>query len=219
LTLADLRVGEVLRAIDASGRRAHTTVLVTTDHGFKKVEKYVYANVVLKHAGLLQTAGATIAKCAAYTGSQGGIAFVYITDPARRAELLPKLKELFAKAEGVAQVLDADTEAHALGMPTPAENEGMGDLILYPKDGYAFSGAANGELEAGPALNYGGTHGYSANDPELDGIFVASGAGIRKGVKLARVRNLDIAPTIAHLLGLEMPPMEGKAMTEILSEK
>ena len=217
LALADRLVGDLLRAIDTSGRRAQTTVIVTTDHGFKKVDKYLYANVALKKAGLLRTAGATIAQCDAFAGTQGGIAFVYVTDPARRAELLPKLKELFATTEGVAQVIDAATGAQAHGMPTPDENTGMGELILYPKPGYAFNAVATGDDIVGPSTNYGGTHGYNSADPELDGIFLASGAGIKKGVKLDRVRNLDVAPTIAHLLGVELPGADGRPIEAMLA--
>jgi predicted AlkP superfamily pyrophosphatase or phosphodiesterase len=215
LALADRLVGELLRAIDASGQRAQTTVIVTTDHGFKKVENFIYPNVVLKKAGLLHTAGATISQCDAYVGAQGGIAFVYVTDPARRAELVPKLKELFARTAGVAEVIDA-AEAPALGMPTPAENEAMGEIILYPKPGYSFMSVATGDLVTGPSINYAGSHGYSASDPELDGIFLASGAGIRKGVKLDRVSNLDVAPTIARLLDLKLPTATGRVMENIL---
>ncbi len=219
LALADRLVGQLLNAIDASGRRAQTTVIVTTDHGFKKVERYIYPNVALKQVGLLRTAGAAIAHCDAYVGTQGGVAFVYVTDPARRAELVPKLKELFAQTEGVAEVLDATASAHALGMPTPAENEAMGELILYPKAGYTFTGAATGAVVSGPAVNYGGSHGYSSADPDLDGIFIASGAGIKKGLKIPRVRNLDVAPTIARLLDVPLPNVEGRAMDAILTEK
>ena len=217
LALADRLVGELLRAIDASGRRAQTTVIITTDHGFKKVDKYAYPNVALKKAGLLRAAGPTITECDAFVGSQGGVAFVYVTDPARRAELVPKLRQIFTGAEGIAEVIEAATGAPALGMPTPAENQGMGELILYPKAGYAFSAGAAGDVLAGPALNYGGTHGYSSNDPELDGIFLASGAGIKKGVKLERVRNLDVAPTIARLLDVPLPNVDGRVLEEILA--
>ena len=219
LTLADQLVSQLLAAIDASGLRAQTTIIVTTDHGFKKVDRYIYPNVALKKAGLLRTAGATIAQCDAYAGAQGGIAFVYITDPARRAELLPKLKEIFAQTEGVDRVLDAETEAHGLGMPTPAENEAMGELILYPKAGYAFTGSAVGDIVSGLAVNYGGTHGYPASDPELDGIFIAQGAGIRRSVKLDRVSNLDVAPTIAHLLGIALPTADGRVMARVVEGK
>lgn len=218
LALADRLVGELLRSIDATGRRSQTTILVTTDHGFKKVDKYVYLNVALKKAGLLRTAGATIAHCDAYAGTQGGIAFVYVTDPARRAELVPKLKELLAATEGVAEVIDAATGAHAHGMPTPAENEGMGELILYPKAGHVFNASAAGAEVTAPTVNYGGTHGYNSRDPELDGIFIAQGAGIRRGGRVERVRTIDIAPTIARLLDVPLPDVEGRALAEILTD-
>jgi predicted AlkP superfamily pyrophosphatase or phosphodiesterase len=217
LTLADRLVGDLVRAIDTSGKRAQTSIIVTTDHGFKKVENYIYANVALKKSGLLRVAGATIAQCDAYVGTQGGLAFVYVTDPARRAALLPQLKSIFSATEGVAQVLEATSAAPALGMPTPEENEAMGDLILYAKPGYAFTGAATGDIVNGPSINYGGSHGFAASDPELDGIFIAQGAGIRRGVKLGRVRNLDVAPTIAHLLDVALPTADGRVMEEILT--
>ena len=185
---------------------------------FKKVEHYIYPNVVLKQAGLLRATGPTVAQCDAYAGTQGGIAFVYVTDPARRAELVPRLKELFARTVGIERVLDG-ADAPTLGMPTPEENPGMGEIILYPKAGYAFTGAAAGDVVTGPSINYGGTHGYASSDPELDGIFLASGAGIKPGLKLGRVRNLDVAPTIARLLGIALPSAEGRPMEEIFTAK
>jgi predicted AlkP superfamily pyrophosphatase or phosphodiesterase len=215
LAYADRLLGDLIRAVDESGLRAKTTFIVTTDHGFKKVAQFAYPNVVLKQAGLLKTAGANVAHCDAYAMTQGGIAFVYVIDPARKAELLPRLKELFAKAEGVERVIDAN-DAHALGMPTPAENQGMGELILYPKNGYAFMTTAAGDVPSGPAVNYAGSHGYFNGDRELDGIFVASGAGIKKGVRIERIRNLDVAPTIARLLDVSLPQVDGRTLEEIL---
>ena len=55
-----------------------------------------------------------------------------------------------------------------------------------------------------------------ASDPEMDGIFIATGAGIKKGVQLPRVSSLDIAPTVARLLGVTMPDPEGREIEEIL---
>lgn len=216
LAYADRLLGDLIRTVDETGLRDKTTFIVTTDHGFKTVTQYAYPNVALKKAGLLTAAGPTVTACDAYTMSQGGIAFVYILDPARKAELLPRLKALFATVDGVDRVIDG-ADAHSLGMPTPAENQGMGELILYAKKGYAFSAAATGDALSGPTVNYSGTHGYFNGDHELDGIFIASGPGIRKGVKLDRIRNLDIAPTIARILGLNLPDAEGVALDAILA--
>lgn len=218
LAYADRLVGDLVAAVETAGLRDKTTFFIVTDHGFKKVSQYAYPNVVLKQAGLLQALGPTITQADASAVTQGGMAFVYINDPARRAELLPRLKELLQQSEGVDKVIDAAAEAHTLGMPAPEENQGTGDLILYAKAGYAFNANAAGTAAAGPAENYGGTHGYLASDPELDGIFIASGAGIKKGVVLPRVSNLDVAPTIARLLNLSIPEPEGRVLEELLEK-
>jgi hypothetical protein len=102
-------------------------------------------------------------------------------------------------------------------MPLPEENAGMGDLILFAKKGYAFQLPATGETEFADSTGYLGTHGYPASDPELDGVLIASGYGIRKGVTLGRVSNLDVTPTLSRLLGVDSPGDEGRALEEFLN--
>lgn len=216
LAYADRLVGDLVRTVEDSGLRERTTFVISTDHGFKKISKIVFPNVALKKAGYAKATGPMLSTGDAAAMAQGGICFIYVTDPSRKAVLLPKLKELFAQIEGVDRVLDGSSGPD-LGMPGPAENQGMGDLILYPKPGYAFKSEAAGDEVIAAAFNYGGTHGYLASDPELDGIFIASGKGIRKGVVLPRVSNLDVAPTIATLMGLVLPEIEGRVLTEILT--
>lgn len=215
LAYADRLVGDLVKAVDESGLRDRATFVITTDHGFKKVSKICLPNVALKKAGLVRGLGPTINTCDACAMTQGGMAFIYVTNSSRKAELLPLLKELFAKTEGVDRVIDGN-DGPTLGMPTPAENPGMGDLVLYPKPGYAFKNDAAGDSIVTPSVNYGGTHGYFNGDPELDGIFIASGRGIKKGVVLDRMVNLDVAPTIAELLGLKITNADGRVLEEVL---
>jgi predicted AlkP superfamily pyrophosphatase or phosphodiesterase len=120
-----------------------------------------------------------------------------------------------ARVEGVGEVLDGD-EGPRFGMPTPAENQGMGDLILWAKPGYAFKDPANTPGTIVDPTNYLGTHGYAASDPELDGVFLIAGYGIKAGVRLERVANLDVAPTLAGLLGVSLPDVEGRVLREVL---
>jgi predicted AlkP superfamily pyrophosphatase or phosphodiesterase len=209
----DRLLGDILQSLEKTGRK--TTVIVTTDHGFKKVRKVVHPNVVLRKAGLIAVDGPRTVSCQAYAMAQGGLTFVYVTDPARREELKPKLRALFEMTEGVDKVLDGN-DGPSLGMPTPDENQGMGDLVLYAKDGYAFQGPVVGDDDVADSKNYLGTHGYLSSDPELDGIFIAWGYGIKPGVKIPRMANVDIAPTIAELLGVKLPETDGRVLTEIL---
>jgi predicted AlkP superfamily pyrophosphatase or phosphodiesterase len=212
---ADAQIGKLLAAIDRAGLRERATIAVVTDHGFKKVNKVIHANVALRDAGLIRMKGEQVESCDAYVVAEGGMAFAYITDPARRAELLPRVKEVCARVEGVGEVLDAN-EGPRFGMPTPAENQGMGDLILWAKAGYAFKDPANTAGTIVDPTNYLGTHGYAASDPELDGVFLIAGYGIKAGVRLERVANLDVAPTLAELLGVALPDVEGRVLREVL---
>ena len=214
---ADRLVGDVINAVERSGLRDKTTFIVMTDHGFKKVHHYLRLNVTLKNAGLAHAAGPTLVQADAVVRSLGGMALVYVTDRKRTAELLPKLRELLGAVEGIERIVDG-REGPSLGMPTPEKNPRMGDLILLAKTGYVFNDSAEGEEAVTPALGYAGTHGYLASDPELEGIFIASGRGIRKGVTLPRVSNLDLAPTMARLLELPLSRPEGRVLVEILDQ-
>ncbi|HEX2861288.1 MAG TPA: alkaline phosphatase family protein [Lacunisphaera sp.] len=216
LAHADRLVGDVVAAVERSGLRDRTTFIVMTDHGFKKVNKYIHANVALVQAGLARAQGPGLVDCQAAVLSAGGTALVYITDPARRAELLPKVRAALSGLEGIAEVAEGEA-VHALGLPTSAENPRAGDLVLVAKDGYLFNNSAAPGQVIMPVGAYGATHGYAHRDPDMDGIFVASGAHVKKGVKLDRVRNLDLAPTIARILGLDaLPGAEGRVLEEIL---
>ena len=57
-----------------------------------------------------------------------------------------------------------------------------------------------------------GSHGYLASDPDLDAIFIASGYGVKPRPKLDKVSCTDLAPTIARLLGVELPSAKAKAL-------
>ncbi len=212
---ADAQIGKLLAAIDRAGLRDRATIVVGTDHGFKKVSKIIHTNVALRDAGFIRMKGEQIESCDAYVVAEGGLAFGYVTDSARRAELLPRLKEVCAKVEGVGEVLDGEAGPR-FGMPTPAENQGMGDVILWAKPGYAFKDPATGNSTTVEPIKYLGTHGYASSDPELDGIFLASGYGIKAGVRIQRMANLDVAPTVATLLDLDLPGVEGRVLKEIL---
>jgi predicted AlkP superfamily pyrophosphatase or phosphodiesterase len=104
----------------------------------------------------------------------------------------------------------------ALGLPLPEKNDGVGDLVLFAKAGHAFQATLVGAEVLTDSGTYLGTHGYPNSDPELDGLFIAWGSGIQGGAKLDRMANLDVAPTIARLLGLKLGTVDGRELGEIL---
>lgn len=216
IALADARVAQVLDAIDASGMRERTTLVVTSDHGFKVVKHQIRPNAALRAVGLVQLAGTEVTGCDVWVVTTGGTAMVYVTNPERRDELLAKARETLAALPGVARVIEP-AEYPSLGLPRLDENDQMADLVLVARPDYAFAAAADGE----PLFSFHhdaptGTHGYPADDPEMDATFVAWGHGIRPGTRVDTIESVDVAPTVAALLGLVVPKAEGRVLREIL---
>ena len=208
IAFADSQVRELLEAVDLT----KTAVIVVSDHGFRAVTRNIRPNALLHFHGLLETNS-----CDVYAVPEGGTAMLYVTDRSRRAAMIPKLKEMFAKLEGVDLVIDASGFAE-LGFPDPDRYDQMADIVLSAKPGFVFSGQMDGgqvDLAASPRTT--GSHGFLSSDPEMDAIFIASGAGIRKGVSLDTIRNVDVAPTIAELLGLKMEDVQGRSLRAILA--
>jgi len=219
---ADSCVRRLIEALHAAGMKDRYTLIITTDHGFKTAKRIIRPDALLRREGLLKRAGPTVTSCGVISKSGGGYSMLYITDPAKKAELTPRLKELFGNIEGVARVYEP-SEYSALALPHPADNDQAGDLYLAAKSDYAFNDSfTEGEIvidvSSDPTL-YVGNHGYLNGDPQLNGVFIASGYGIKRGVTIEQMRNLDVAPTIAKLLGIELKNVEGKVLEEILDLK
>jgi arylsulfatase A-like enzyme len=52
----------------------------------------------------------------------------------------------------------------------------------------------------------------------MNAIFIANGKGIRPGTQLDAITNLDVAPTIAALLGLKLENISGHPLSDILAK-
>jgi predicted AlkP superfamily pyrophosphatase or phosphodiesterase len=216
LTLADTKVERLLAAARRAGIAANTTVLIVSDHGFKTYSQVIHPNAVLRQRGLIRDAGSAV-ECDAWTIPEGGTANVYVTRPEKKAELVPALRTAFEQVPGVKLVIGSDG-FERLGYPQPAATERMCDLVLAAADGYAFDGAHRGDpVTKVPDGASPGAHGYLSTETDMDSAFLAWGAGIKRGSKLGRIRCVDVAATVARLLGVGMKDVQGRVLTEILN--
>jgi len=219
LAQADTQIAELVRALEKSGIKERTTIFVTADHGFETALKIVNPNVAFRKAGLL-TAGSApgVLRARAQIVSEGGIAMVYFTDPATLKEDRTAVMALMRKHEGIKEILESD-QFGALRLPDPAKNQQMAELILVADDGYAFNNDAHGEesiTEVTLAAGNQGHHGYLSSNRKMNAVFVAWGHGIKRGAKLEVIDNIDVAPTMAKLLGQTLPGADGRVLQEIL---
>jgi predicted AlkP superfamily pyrophosphatase or phosphodiesterase len=214
---ADDRVREVWEQLKET-YPGKATLIVTADHGFFPYRQQILPNVMLRKAGLLEVKGMTISGGQARALSQGGASFIYVLDKENRGALIDRIAGMFKDAEGV-DVVIPPAEFKKYGLADPSDDPRMPDLVLSAKKGYAFSDTAGGELTITPqSPGLLGTHGYDPNQPDMHAAFVAWGAGIQTGAVVEKIDNLDVAPTMAALMGLTMKEVEGKVIEGILAK-
>jgi hypothetical protein len=63
--------------------------------------------------------------------------------------------------------------------------------------------------------HYRGMHGYDAALPEMRSTFLIEGKGVPAARDLGSIDMRDIAPTLAALLGVQLPQAQGKALLEM----
>ncbi|MGH7855189.1 MAG: alkaline phosphatase family protein [Candidatus Binatia bacterium] len=187
-----------------------------SDHGAQGINKRVALNQVLRHEGLLTLDGQgrvdlTKTKVLYPTVNNG---YLLINSKDRkngivakdqRAEIIRRTREiLLALRDGerpvVKAVFDAETDGPAMGIG----GDVGGDIYIELDPGYDFDpriapGALVSETQAH------GNHGANPEQAAMRTLMVFYGPGIRAGQKLANVRIIDFAPTLAWLLDLPRP--------------
>ena len=215
---ADMCVAKVLAALDEAGIRAKTTVLVVADHGFTLTPKAIRPNAVFRKEGMLSLGGGKVTEARVHVISEGGTGLIYCTDPSTSDADRKRVKDLLEEKEGVAEVLEP-TQFAKHGLPHPREYSQAPDLVVVTKDGYGVSTTAEGDdfvvgnIEGKVSL---GSHGFIATLSKMNAPCILSGAGIRSGVHLKEAENIDIAPTVALILGIKNFSTDGHALSKAL---
>jgi len=89
------------------------------------------------------------------------------------------------------------------------------DILFLPRN---LETIAFGDFEFGSNRVIEKSFGVSSSH-RMNGILVASGAGIKNAGEFANASLIDLAPTILHLLGLPVPTdMDGRVLTEALED-
>lgn len=213
---ADDNLGRVLASLEVLGRRAETVVAVVSDHGYATIDPLVDPVDCLARGGLADglAAGRLIL-------SRNGFAlFVNVpdADPALIERVVGVLQAwehagcLFSGARG--QPVVAGTLPLAL---VGLDGELAPDVLCAMQwdDGPNPHGHAG--RSAGWDGRYFASHG-GISAWEVRNTFVLAGPGVQSGLESgAPAGNLDLAPTLLHLLGLEPPSgQHGRVLAEVL---
>src|ERR1700730_4849163 len=181
-------------------------VAVVSDHGFAKTDTQLNLFPLFRQAKLLTAdEKGKITNWRAMPWVNSAAAAIMLKNPADTATL-QQVRELLAKlaadpANGIDRILDAD-ELHKAGGFSSAS------FFVSPKPGWKM-----GSTLDGPVLSKtkpGGTHGELPDLPDLHAAFFLVGPGVPEAHSLGIIDMRDVAPTLAHVVGLSLPSADGK---------
>jgi predicted AlkP superfamily pyrophosphatase or phosphodiesterase len=228
--------------VDAAGK-PNSNIIVVSDHGFETFHTAVNLPSFLTSQGFLASQVRAITSGPAvnvYISLQGRepngtvTKAEYLTLQQQVKSALEQFVDTNATYTlGAAQVpvfdkvyirpVPADLNDPSFGRGTSEFiGQDSGDVFALLTVGYNFDGTQNavvrrqGDPAGGtPVLsvpNFYGAHGYDPLLSNMSAIFFAAGPDIRHGT-IASVRNVDVAPTVARLLGVEPSSLvEGRAL-------
>ena len=213
---ADRQFGRLLDWLDRTGRTADTNVIVASDHGYSTISEVIDVDSALQDAGFPpadQRGGVAFAP-------NGGSALFYATSDipdtsARLAEWLMTQRWcgplLASEAAGV---IPGTLPSHLIGLEGP---RAPSIAMSFHWDSTANSAGFAGRAYSTSLAPGQGQHG-SMSPHENRNVFFASGPAFRRSTNIdSPTGNVDIAPTVLHLLGLpEDPAMHGRILFETL---
>jgi predicted AlkP superfamily pyrophosphatase or phosphodiesterase len=213
----DREIAEALAAIDRLGRKAATSVLVISDHGFTTNTAGVDVAGALVAAGLKAAPGSTDVVLA--SSGQAVALHVEGHDPERVARLVRFVQ---SRSWGGALFTGDPVEgAFPLELIQVANRGRSPDvLVTFPwtsrPNAFGVRGTDLANVSAG-ATPYASDHG-SMSPWNVRNTFLAWGAGLKHGVAVdVPAGNVDVTPTVLALLGLDGEDgLDGRVLSEAL---
>jgi len=204
----DQEIERLLQCLRRGELLEKSALVVVGDRGIVPIHTMVQPNTSLAAAGLIvpKVEGASLVhRWSAFARSYGGSAFVY----ARSEEDAVLARHALSEAAQRTRAFRIVTAAEMLRVG--ADPQAWFGLEAEP-------GFFLGEEITAPLLHpttQRGGDGYLMQSEAQAAGFVAFGRGVRSALRLPRLRQTDIAPTLARWLGLQLPELDGRPVVGI----
>jgi arylsulfatase A-like enzyme len=186
----DTHLGALLAALDARDAWRDTTLLLVSDHGMTRVRSEASVRARIAGSGV-----------AARVETGASVAHVFLDDPAELARAEAALADLAGVSVHRGAALPATLR---LRHPTRT-----GDLVVIAEPGVVLREASldvrGWRWLRGLFGHATGMHGYAPEHPDMAGVLIAKGRGVTAGARLPAARMIDVAATVARLLGIDPP--------------
>ena len=217
LAEADAEFGELLDFLHATGRADNTDVFIASDHGYSTISDVIRVEQLLREAefpAIDRPGGVAVA-------ANGGSALLYVGDG--QPEAAEKLTTWLVAQPWCGPLFASERVGCPAGTLPLAllgcEGPRSPDLIMS----FPWQSAENPAGYAGHAPATGGAVGQgqhgSLSRHELRNTGLAGGPSFKQETIIETpTGNIDLAPTILHLLGLdtEGSAMDGRVLSEAL---
>lgn len=211
----DRGMGYILDALEKTGLTEETIFVITADHGHQDINRLCSPNVLLAQEGLIQVhEDGSLKDWEAFVHGSGLTAQIYTKDhtPEQIARIR-KLLEDNKESLGFSKILTRDEVNRRYGL------NGEFDLVGETDDHTGFTSAWTGPLmqESGQK-DYRGSKATHGHFPEkgVQPLFILKDPKNLHPVTLEMGRVIDQAPTLAALLGFDMPTAEGTVIPALL---
>ncbi|GAA1566994.1 hypothetical protein GCM10009827_105890 [Dactylosporangium maewongense] len=204
----DAQIGRLVDAVKDADIYGRTTFVITGDHGMSTFTQGTDTAMLAAIAGAgykaqILNAGQSPAADTDAVIVIGGVGSLHLVgDAANDPAAAERIKAALLTLPHVRAVYGKDAQ-RAMHMSPK-----FGELVIEPESGWSL-----GATPAGPR----GVHGLTET---LSVPLVLAGAGVRPNTPPQSPRHVDLAPTMAALLGIEPPSgSQGRVLTESIRVK
>jgi len=208
----------IIEAVEEIGEAENTNFIITSDHGQIDVSRWAMPNVELRRRGFIRTdANDVITDYDAFIKGVGCCALVYLKDESDKKTykaVYDALKEMRDSGlYGFTEVFTREEIAEKEHLSGPFS-------FVLETDGYTSFGSewTGSIIHQRDITDYRGgaaSHGYLP-DKGAQPTLIACGPSFKKGVTVDRRPIVDLAPTIAKAMGVDLADADGKPIDEIL---
>jgi len=181
---ADMAVGLLMHRLSAAGRLEQFAVIVAGDHGQAPIHTAIYPETILPNAPWT---------------SEGASLQVVLRGSREQADVVQRLAEF-----GVKRLPGGH-------LPQAARAEGLVTFVAPKGASFEKRPETGDRRQATGAPVIISTHGLEPGDPGDEAVAIIAGAGMKGNVETGDL--LQIAPTIAHALGLSLDGFGARAWT------
>lgn len=214
----DRYIGQIAETLEEMGILDETNLVLTSDHGQMNINRILNLNVLFAEREFIDIGeDGSMRDWKVWSLSGGMSAGIYLKDP-NDQELYQKVYEMLKQMaeDGIYGFERVYTREEI------AEKEHLdGDFsFIVETDGFTSFGDSysrpivtnldNRDYRYGRA-----THGYLPDKGPWP-VFLAKGPDFAENVVLETANLVDTAPTYAKILGVELPEVDGRVLTELL---